>query len=67
MTKYEIKSLFNLGDDELMMQSLTPVKDKVFGEKANTQSSVNKYFSVKHNQTLDRINYLKNLKVIQET
>ena len=67
MTKYEIKSLFNLGDEELMMQSLTPVKDKIFGERANMQSSVNQYFTVKHNQTLDRINYLKNLKIIQET
>ncbi len=36
-------------------------------ETANASTSVNKYFSIKHNQTLDRINYLKNLKVMEET
>lgn len=46
---------------------MTPIKDKQFNESANGSSSVNRYFAQKHSQTLDRINYLKNLKAKEET
>ncbi|CDW77884.1 UNKNOWN [Stylonychia lemnae] len=67
LNQQQIQNLFKIDDLEMEAQSLTPTREKLFGESANATSSVNKYFAQKHNQTLDRINYLKNLKVQEET
>lgn len=62
INQHQIQSIFNIDEQELenAARSLTPTKDKLFSESANYNSSVNTYFARKHNQTLDRLNQLKN-------
>eukprot|EP00347_Sterkiella_histriomuscorum_P020413 403337900 len=67
LNQHQIQTLFNIEELENAAKSLTPTKDKIFSESAGGSSSVNKYFAKKHNQTLDKINHLKNQKLKDET